>query len=148
MSLLQKGPKSAFTPATNPLKEYISTTTVAALQSDEFNGDDCSGLYHDVNRILNTYTKKSIHTNITKSEHLALENFRKDKAHIIITADKDVTLVALNKTEYVKHVQHSYKTTQFTNISPNTHLKLSTMNSLHFCKTTRITISSLKQNTP
>ena len=64
-SLLQKGPKFAVTPATMPIKEYISTTTVAALQEGELNGVDCSGLYHDVNRILNTYTNKPIHTNIT-----------------------------------------------------------------------------------
>ena len=38
----------------------------------------------------------------------------------------------------------SYKTTQFTNISPKTHLQLSTKNSLKFCKSTGIKISSLK----
>ena len=51
-SLLQKGPKFAVTPATIPMKKYISTTNVAALQEGELNGMDCSGLYHDVNRIL------------------------------------------------------------------------------------------------
>ena len=65
-SLLQKGPKFAVTPATIPIKEYISTTTVAALQAGELNGVDCSGLYHDVSRILNTFTDKAVHTNITK----------------------------------------------------------------------------------
>ena len=72
-SLLQKGPKFAVTPATIPIKEYISTTTVAALQAGDLNGVDCSGPYPDVNRILNTFTNKPIHTDITKSEHLALE---------------------------------------------------------------------------
>ena len=42
--LLQKGSKFAVTPATIPIKEYISTTTVAALQTGELNGVDCSGL--------------------------------------------------------------------------------------------------------
>ena len=42
------------------MKEYISTTTVAALQASELNGVDCSGLYHDVSRILNTFTNKPI----------------------------------------------------------------------------------------
>ena len=60
-SLLQKGPKFAVTQATIPIKEYISTTTVAAVQADELNGVDCSGLYHDSNRILNTLTNKLIH---------------------------------------------------------------------------------------
>ena len=57
-SLLQKWQKFAVTPATILIKEYISTTTVAALQAGEFNVVDCSGLCHDANRILNTYTKK------------------------------------------------------------------------------------------
>ena len=86
-SLLQKGPKFAVTPATFPIKEYISTTTVASLQAGKLNGVDCSVLYHDVNRIPNTFTNKPIHTNITKSELLALENLRKDKDRIIVTAD-------------------------------------------------------------
>ena len=41
-SLLQKDPKFAVTSATIPIKEYISTTTVAALQAGELNGVDCS----------------------------------------------------------------------------------------------------------
>ena len=65
-SSLQKGPKFAVTPATIPIKESISTTTVAALEAGDLNGVDCSGLYHNVNRILNTFTGKPIHTNITK----------------------------------------------------------------------------------
>ena len=68
-SLLQKGQKFAFTPATIPIKEYVSITTEAALQAGELNGVDCSGLYHDANRILNTFTNKPIQI-ITKSEHL------------------------------------------------------------------------------
>ena len=62
---------------------------------------DCSGLYHDVNRILNTFTNKPIHTKITKSEHLALENLRKDKDCIIVAADKGIALVVMDKTEYI-----------------------------------------------
>ena len=100
-SSLLKGPKFAVTPATIPIKEYISTTTVAAFQAGKLNGVDCTGLYHDVNRILNTFTNKPIHTNITKSEHLALEKLRKDKDCIIITVDKGVALVVMDKTEYI-----------------------------------------------
>ena len=74
---------------------------MAALQTDEVYGVDCSGLYHDINSILNTYTNKPIHTNITKAEHLALENLRKDGDHIIVTADKCVALVVMDKTEYI-----------------------------------------------
>ena len=72
-SLLQKGLKFAVTPATIPIKEYISTTTEAALQAGGLNGVDCSGLYHDVNRIWYSYTNKPIHTNITKTGHYHLK---------------------------------------------------------------------------
>ena len=40
-------------------------------------------------------------SNITKAEHLALENLRKDKDHTIVTADKGVALVVMGKTEYI-----------------------------------------------
>ena len=100
-SLLQKSPKFSVTPTTIPIKEYISTSTVAALQAGELHGVDCSGLYHDVNRILNTFTNKPIHATTTKPGHLALENLRKDKDHIIVTADKGVALVVMDKTEYI-----------------------------------------------
>ena len=85
--------------------------------------------------MLNTYTNKPVHTNITKSEHWALENIRKDKDHIIFTAYKGVALVELDKTEYITNAKPSYKTIQNTSISANTHLQLSTKNSLKFCKT-------------
>ena len=74
---------------------------MAALQAGKLNGIDCSSFYHDVNRILNSYTNKPIHTNITKAGHLALENLRKDKDHIIVTAGKGVALVVMDKTEYI-----------------------------------------------
>ena len=79
----------------------ISITTVAALQVGELNDIDCICIDHDVNRILNIFTNKPIHTNIIKSEHLALENLRKDKDCLIVIADKGVALVVIDKTEYI-----------------------------------------------
>ena len=68
-SLLQKGPEFAVTPATIPIREYISIPTVAALQAGKLNGVDHGGLYHDVNRILytlpiNQYIQTSPNQNI------------------------------------------------------------------------------------
>ena len=107
-SLLQKGPKFAVIPATVPIKKYITTTTVAG----ELSSVDCSGLYHDVNRILNTYTNIPIHTNVTSAENLALENLRKDQDCIIVMADKGVALVVMDKIDTSQNVNPSYKTTQ------------------------------------
>ena len=74
---------------------------MAALQVGEHHCVDCSDLYHDFSRILDTYTYKPIHTNITKAEHLALENLRTEKDHIIVPTDKGVSLVVIAKTEYI-----------------------------------------------
>ena len=128
-SLLQKDPTFAVTPTTIPIKEYISTTTVAALQADELNDVDCSGLYHDVNRILNTFTNKPIHTNITKSEHLTLENLRIYKDRIIVTADKGVALVVMDKIEYITKCEallqdNSVHQHLFKDTSPTIHKEL------------------------
>ena len=89
-----------------------------------------------------------IQTSPKQAEHLTFENLSKGKDCIIVTADKSVALVVMVKVEHTTKCKPSFKTTQFSNISPKTHLQLSAKNSLKFYKTTRITISSLKQNTP
>ena len=45
--------------------------------------------------------KKPIHTNITKAKHPAYKKLKKDIVYIIVTADKGVTLVSMDKTEYI-----------------------------------------------
>ena len=74
---------------------------MAAVQEDQLRSVDCSGLYHNVSRLINTCINKPILTNTTKAEHLALENLRKDKDCIIITVDKGVDLIVIDKTEYI-----------------------------------------------
>ena len=83
------------------LVKLVQVEILENLQAGEANGVDCSVLYHDVNRILNTFINKPIHTNITKSEHLALENLRKDKDCITVTAEKGVALIVMDKTECI-----------------------------------------------
>ena len=86
---------------------------------------------------------------MTKAEHLALENLRKDKDHIIVTADKDVALVVMDKTEYIMHCEALLQDN-----SVNQHLSKDTSQTIHkelikiLQDYKRITISSLKQNTP
>ena len=121
---------------------------MAALKACELNSVDCSCFYHEVNRILNTYTNKPIHININKAEYLAIENLRKDKDHIIVTAEKGVALVVLDKTEYLTKCE-----TLLQDNSVYQHLSKDTSQTIHeelikLCKSTRIAISPLKQNTP
>ena len=137
-SLLHKSPKFVVTLATIHVKENFSTTHVAALQADKLNSVDCSGLCHDGNRILNTYTNKPIHTNITKAEHLAPENLRRDKDHIIVIADKSVDLVLIDKTECITKCETLIQDNSVYQHLSKTYLQLSTKNSWKFCKIIRI----------
>ena len=99
--------------------------------------------------MINNYTSKPIHAGITKTELIALENLRKDKDHIIFTTDKCVALVVMDKTEYITKcealLQDNSSVYQYhsKDTSPTIHKEL-----IKICKTTRITISSLKQNRP
>ena len=68
-----------------------------------------------------------MYTNITKAEHLALENLRKDKYHIIF--DKGVALVVMDKTEYITKCEtllqdHSVYQHLFKDTSPTIHREL------------------------
>ena len=88
---------------------------------------------------INQYIQTSPNQNI-----LALENLSKDKDHIIVIADKGVALVVMDKTEYITKCEAIPQDN-----SVYQHLSKDTSPTIHkFCKTTRITISSLKQNTP
>ena len=59
-----------------------------------------------------------------------------------------MALVVMDKTEYITKCDALLQDNSVYQHHQKTHLQLSTKNSLKFCKTTRITISSLKQNTP
>ena len=105
---------------------------MAGLQAGELNGVDYSGLYNDVSRILNTYTNKPMHTKIIKAEHLEVKNFRKDKDHIIVTADKGVALVVMDKTEYITRCEALLQKNSVNQHLSKTHLQISEKDSFKF----------------
>ena len=45
--------------------------------------------------------KKSPTHNITKEEREAIKTLRKDASHMVLTADKEVALVVMDKSQYV-----------------------------------------------
>ena len=104
-SLLQKDQYLQLPQQPSPSKNTSPPSSVEAHQAGELIGVACSGLYHDVNRILNTYTNKPIHTNITKAEHITLENLRKDKDFFIVTADRGVAQIVMDNTESITKVK-------------------------------------------
>ena len=56
-------------------------------------------------------------TNLTKEENKALAESKRDKDRIILTADKDVAIIVLDKKDYIEKAQEllaqlAYKTTE------------------------------------
>ena len=73
-----------------------------------------------------THTPINQYIQTSPTEHLALENLRKDKDCIIVTVDKGVALFVMGQNRIHHKMSRPPKTTHFTSISPKTHLQLST----------------------
>ena len=102
-SLLQKDPKFAVSSSKVPLTEYIAVTKRIC---DELGkntvGKDCTDIYQNTKKVLKHYKGKKGHTcNTTKEEQEALKSLRDDPSHVVLTADKGVALVVMDKSQYV-----------------------------------------------
>ena len=102
-SLLQKGPKFAVSSSRVPLTKYIAVTKkICDELGENMTGKDCTEIYQKTKEILQHYQKKKSHThNITKEEREAIKTLREDASHMVLTADKGVALVVMDKSQYV-----------------------------------------------
>ena len=102
-SLLQKGPKFAVSSSRVPLTEYIVVTKkICDELGENMTGKDCTEIYQKTKENLQHYQKKKSHThNITKEEREAIKTLREDAPHVVLTADKGVALVVMDKSQYV-----------------------------------------------
>ena len=58
--------------------------------------------------------------NLTKEEHRALKELKKDKTRMILTADKGLSIVVLDKEEYIKKADKLLSQSSYKNISTDT----------------------------
>ena len=65
--------------------------------------DEAMQLRTDINALLRK--SKGPKTNITKEERIGFSQLKKDKDRVILTADKGVTMVVMDKEEYVSKAQ-------------------------------------------
>ena len=102
-SLLQKGPKFAVSSSRVPLTEYIAVTKrICDELGENTTGKDCTEIYQKTKEILHRYKKKKSFTqNITKEEREAIKTLREDTSRVVLTADKGVALVVMDKSQYV-----------------------------------------------
>ena len=86
-----------------PLTEYIAVTKkICDELSENTTGKDCTEIYQKTKEILQHYQKKKSHThNITKEERGAIKTLREDASRMVLTADKGVALVVIDKNQYV-----------------------------------------------
>ena len=110
MKVLSRGPNFAIIPKHPPVGKYIASIENACIKLKQGKVDELRG---EIKTIL-----KKIHTpknNITKEEKKALVELRKDTNRTILTADKGVSLVVMNKEDYKEKAlelldQLTYKT--------------------------------------
>ena len=96
MSVLAKGPNYAVTPMQPPNLEYITAIEAACTKLSQ---QDAEELRANINRVL-----RSSHTpkpNLTKAQTLALRELKRDRDCIVLTADKGVAMVIMDRQDYI-----------------------------------------------
>ena len=104
-SILQKGPKFAVSSSKVPITEYIAVTKRIC---DEL-GENTIGeglvqkIYQKTKEVLQHFKeKKGPAHNITKQEKEAIKTLREDSSRVVLTADKGVALVVMDKKQYIE----------------------------------------------
>ena len=98
--LLAHGPSFAITPRSPPIGEYITSVK-----------QTCQGLAQgkvdEMRAEIKAVLKKiqSPRPNITREEQKALKELRKDNTRVVLTADKGMCLVVMDKEEYIKKAE-------------------------------------------
>ena len=110
MKVLSRGPNFAILPRNPTVGEYIASIENACMKLKQGKADELRG---EIRTILKKI--KTPADNITKEEKKALVELRKDTSKTILTADKGVALVVMNKEDYQKKAlelldQSTYKT--------------------------------------
>ena len=108
-SVLAKGPNFAVTPRQPPNLEYITAIEAACTKLSQ---QDAEELMADINRVL-----RSSHPpkpNLTKVQNAALRELKRDRDCIVLTADKGVAMVVMDKQDYISKAnqllnQNTYK---------------------------------------
>ena len=98
--ILLRGPNFAIVPKSPPVGECIASIKNACSQLRQGETEDLRG---EIKTILKKIQCSK--SNITREERMALEELRKDKSKMILTADKGKSLVVMDKEEYISKAQ-------------------------------------------
>ena len=103
VKLPQRGPKFTVTSPKVPFTEYIAVSKqICDRLGENTDGVDCSEYYQKTKDLLQDYKQKQAsHPNITEEERGAIKTLKKDDTWVVLTPDKGVAMVFMDKSSYV-----------------------------------------------
>ena len=110
-SVLSKGPNFAVSPDNVPNLDYITAIETMCSKLKE---EDVAELRGEIDAVIRK--GKTPKPNLNKGERIALKQLRKDKDRIILTADKGVAMVVLDREDYNYKARDSLNTPAYKEI--------------------------------
>ena len=103
VKLLQRSPKFAVTTPKVSVTKYIAVTKqICDRLSENTEGVDCSEYYQKIKDLLQDYKDKcATCPNITKQEQEAIKQLKQDDTRVVLTTDKGVAMVVMDKSSFV-----------------------------------------------
>ena len=102
--LLAHGPNFSVVPKEPPILEYITAIEKSCSQLQQGKAEELRGEIKSIlKKISNSRPYKS---NITKEEQQAIRKLKKDENRMVLTADKGVSLVVVDKEDYINKAKH------------------------------------------
>ena len=112
--LLSHGPRFVIKPRRPPVGEYVAAMEQACSRLSQGEADE---LQVEVKKTLKKAQNKTRTTsNITSDEFKALKEMKDDKSRIILTTDKGVALVIMEKNDYIQKAEELLNTTTYKKI--------------------------------
>ena len=103
LSLLQKGPNFAITSKYPPIDAYITATEIATAK---LTTQEAEEFRSDINRLLKQQQQQHHNNcNLNPAQCRALTQLKQDNTRVILTADKGVAMVVMDKQEYTNKAQ-------------------------------------------
>ena len=96
------GPKFVITPRETPVKEYIAAPEQACMKIEQGKQEE---FRVEVKRLLKRDQNNKKQANVSKEELKAMKELKLDTNRLILTVDKGVALVVLDKEDYIKKAE-------------------------------------------
>ena len=114
-SVLAKGPNYAVTPRQPPNLEYITAIEAACTKLSQ---QDTEELSSDINRVIrSSHPPKPNLTKGPKAQNLALRELKRDRDCIVLTADKGVAMVIMDRKDYINKASHLLKQSTYRSVA-------------------------------